>query len=357
MPDGLSDFAEALANPIKYQSELEKRSEQLAVLMEDGEPTEEDASNSCKCTQQFILIPLLISTRRRHVSRPKFPFGNCFFNMFCFSLIVFAFRFNLFLTNFSFLLSFIYVEFSFIGFGCVCFSLHSTSCHGNGEMLTILYAFIFAYHCIVFCLPLHLRIRKKTHHSFNHCHLIHARVCVCNCIRFVWRFVQSISDVLVSLGSKKEMRSLEVTRTSPKHRASIVATSSLSMDASIGNDLDYTSSSVSTQPIQHQLSLDQSCSTSKASSTFTSTTTIPITAELSECNDIVAESLEKILENKLVREKRIEMEKKLETMRKKHDKEKIRVTSQRSGDLTDGIRKSKFYMNNKLVKRLSNKNL
>lgn len=47
VPDGLSDFAEALANPIKYQSELEKRSLQLAVF-EDGEPTEEDATNSCK---------------------------------------------------------------------------------------------------------------------------------------------------------------------------------------------------------------------------------------------------------------------------------------------------------------------
>ena len=49
VPDGLSDFAEALANPIKYQSELEKRSEQLAVLLaEDMEPNEEDAANSCK---------------------------------------------------------------------------------------------------------------------------------------------------------------------------------------------------------------------------------------------------------------------------------------------------------------------
>lgn len=168
--------------------------------------------------------------------------------------------------------------------------------------------------------------------------------------------VQSILVVLVSVGSKKELRSLEV-RTSPKHRASIAATSSLSMDASFGNEpSEYMVSVVSTAPIQHQLSLDQSCSTSKASTTLTSTT-IPITAELSECNDIVAESLEKILDNKLVREKRIEMEKKLETMRKKHDKEKLRVTSQRSGDLTDGIRRSKFYMNNKLVKRLSNKNL
>ncbi|XP_031622948.1 1-phosphatidylinositol 4,5-bisphosphate phosphodiesterase classes I and II [Contarinia nasturtii] len=209
VPDGLSDFAEALANPIKYQSELEKRSQQLAVF-EDGEPTEDDASNS----------------------------------------------------------------------------------------------FVF-----------------------------------------------------VSLGSKKDSRSLEVVQTSPKHRASIVAASSLSMDASIGNDHDLNLSTASTQHIQHQLSLDQSCSTSKASATLTSSSTIPIANELSECNDIVVESLEKIFDNKLVREKRIEMEKKLESMRKKHDKEKLRVTSQRSGDLTDGIRKSKFYMNNKLVKRLSNKNL
>lgn len=179
------------------------------------------------------------------------------------------------------------------------------------------------------------------------------------------------TDVLVSVGSKKELRSLEV-RTSPKHRASIVAASSLSMDASIGNNesgeytvagsgagTGATAASISAHPIQHQLSLDQSCSTSKGGSSIqlSSTTSIPLTAELSECQDIVAESLEKILDNKLVREKRIEMEKKLETMRKKHDKEKLRATAQRSGDLTDGIRKSKFYMNNKLVKRLSNKNL
>lgn len=43
VPDGLSDFAEALANPIKYQSQIEKRGKQLAVLtddLEEGEPTE-----------------------------------------------------------------------------------------------------------------------------------------------------------------------------------------------------------------------------------------------------------------------------------------------------------------------------
>lgn len=47
VPDGLSDFAEALANPIKYQSDLEKRSQQLAVLQEDMEPSEDDGSVNC----------------------------------------------------------------------------------------------------------------------------------------------------------------------------------------------------------------------------------------------------------------------------------------------------------------------
>lgn len=48
VPDGLSDFAEALANPIKYQSDLEKRSQQLAVLQEDMEPSEDDGTGNCK---------------------------------------------------------------------------------------------------------------------------------------------------------------------------------------------------------------------------------------------------------------------------------------------------------------------
>lgn len=49
----MSDFAEALANPIKYQSELEKRAEQLAVLTEDMEPiTEEDST----CNYNFFFL-------------------------------------------------------------------------------------------------------------------------------------------------------------------------------------------------------------------------------------------------------------------------------------------------------------
>lgn len=50
VPDDIAEFAEALANPIKYQNELEKRDKQLAVLQEDTELTvvEEDIQNSCK---------------------------------------------------------------------------------------------------------------------------------------------------------------------------------------------------------------------------------------------------------------------------------------------------------------------
>lgn len=163
------------------------------------------------------------------------------------------------------------------------------------------------------------------------------------------------SVVLISVGSKKELRSLDVVGTSPRHRASIAATSSFSVDASTGNEIEFSSSGATSLHMQPQLSLDQTISTGKTSSALN--TSIQISTERSECMDIIAEPLEKILDNKLVREKRSEMEKKLEALRKKHDKEKLRVTSQRGGDLTDGIRKSKFYMNNKLVKRLSNKNL
>lgn len=152
--------------------------------------------------------------------------------------------------------------------------------------------------------------------------------------------------MIVSIGAtKKEMRSLDVTSGSPKHRTSIVAASSLSVDTGLESECDI--SGASSHIIQHQPSLDQT-TTSK---TFTAL------AEPTELINIGAEPLEKILEHKLVKEKRLEMEKKMETMRKKHDKEKLRVTSQKSGDLTDGIRRSKFYMNNKLVKRLSSKNM
>ncbi len=155
--------------------------------------------------------------------------------------------------------------------------------------------------------------------------------------------------MIVSIGAtKKEMRSLDVASGSPKHRTSIVAASTLSVDTGLESECDI--SGASSHIIQHQPSLDQT-TTSKAISITTTAT------EPTEMINISAEPLEKILEHKLVKEKRLEMEKKMDTMRKKHDKEKLRVSAQKSGDLTDGIRRSKFYMNNKLVKRLSSKNM
>lgn len=61
----MSDFAEALANPIKYQSELEKRAEQLAVLMEEITPSEDDCASSCKSIFSknffFVIHPIVCS--------------------------------------------------------------------------------------------------------------------------------------------------------------------------------------------------------------------------------------------------------------------------------------------------------
>lgn len=50
VPDGLSDFAEALANPIKFQSDLDKRTKQLAVFADELDQSIEpnEVSELCK---------------------------------------------------------------------------------------------------------------------------------------------------------------------------------------------------------------------------------------------------------------------------------------------------------------------
>lgn len=73
-------------------------------------------------------------------------------------------------------------------------------------------------------------------------------------------------------------------------------------------------------------------------------------------DEIIAESLEKLMENKLVKEKKMELEKKLESLRKKHEKEKMRVQSQK-GSLDGEKHKVRFCMSHKLVKRLSSRNI
>ncbi|XP_011300453.1 1-phosphatidylinositol 4,5-bisphosphate phosphodiesterase classes I and II isoform X1 [Fopius arisanus] len=71
--------------------------------------------------------------------------------------------------------------------------------------------------------------------------------------------------------------------------------------------------------------------------------------------EIVAESLDKLMNNKVVREKKMELDKKLEALRRKQEKEKLRLQSQK-GSIDGEKHKSKFYTT-KLVKRLSTKNI
>ena len=147
---------------------------------------------------------------------------------------------------------------------------------------------------------------------------------------------------------KKELKTQDTLTISPKHRQSFGTSASMSVEVLHDGDSDRTGTIL--QPmlsIQHQHSLDQT--TSIAIKQPDATVAIDV-------QEICAESLEKILDNKAVREKRLEMEKKLESLRKKHDKEKVKVAAQKGNSL-DGTKKPKFSMTNKLVKRLSSKNL
>ncbi|XP_067622681.1 1-phosphatidylinositol 4,5-bisphosphate phosphodiesterase classes I and II isoform X4 [Eurosta solidaginis] len=148
-------------------------------------------------------------------------------------------------------------------------------------------------------------------------------------------------------GQKKELRPVESTTMSPKHRASITAAASNSTDATASVVQDTADASTSSGPgFTHQHSLDSTAQTSirqMESSQF-------------DVDLVRAEPLNKILDHKMVREKRVEMEKKLEALRKKHDKEKIKIAMQKSSPV-DGSKKPMFNIAHKLKKRLSNKSL
>lgn len=106
--------------------------------------------------------------------------------------------------------------------------------------------------------------------------------------------------------------------------------------------------------MHHQQSLDQTTT----SSTLQGGGAPRLAIDVGELPDILAEPLDAFLDAKSVREKRLEMEKKLEALRKKHDKEKVKMSAaMRSAESGVGARRRKFYMNNRLVKRLSSKNM
>lgn len=97
-----------------------------------------------------------------------------------------------------------------------------------------------------------------------------------------------------------------------------------------------------TVSFQQQQSLDQSGTLSRQTATDSLS---------NEADAIVAEPLEKILENKLIKEKRDALEKKLKALRKNHDKEKLKAATEG----VDGgvMKRSKF----SIVKKLSSKNM
>ncbi|XP_017771525.1 PREDICTED: 1-phosphatidylinositol 4,5-bisphosphate phosphodiesterase classes I and II [Nicrophorus vespilloides] len=130
---------------------------------------------------------------------------------------------------------------------------------------------------------------------------------------------------------------------SPIQRQSITKNVAVSLEANAEQSTDAVSVSVS-----------PNLNTSGSADPPNSVAKTPDVAERIE--DIVAEPLEKILENKLVKEKRMELEKKLESLRKKHEKKRVILQSQKSSDFGGGEKRSKL-INIKLVKRLSSKNI
>lgn len=222
VPDGLSDFAEALANPIKYQSDLEKRSAQLAVLQEDMEPTEDEATENCKGTPTLGTL-------------------------------------------------------------------------------------------------------------------------------------------------KKDAKSIDSASNSPKHRSSVATSAAAANDSSnVADTLSISDQNNGESSTGGYVTIATTASSSNyttnalsslpadlttATSTVKSSTLPRIPPpDFSECEDIVAETLEKILEHKSIREKREALEKKIRVLRKSHDKKKVELVQ---NEISEG-KKSSI---NKLVKKLSSKNM
>lgn len=131
---------------------------------------------------------------------------------------------------------------------------------------------------------------------------------------------------------------------SPKHRASIGTANQINIEPSI-----------------EQSSSDKNVA-SGGNSTIQLTSVEPIKAATlprlpevtsKEADEIVAETLEKIFEHKSIREKREALEKKIRALKKSHDKKKVEVVQNEIGD----GKKSSIFSSNRLVKRLSSKNM
>ncbi|XP_050520441.1 1-phosphatidylinositol 4,5-bisphosphate phosphodiesterase classes I and II [Daktulosphaira vitifoliae] len=194
VPDGLSDFAEALANPIKFQSDLDKRTKQLAVFADDMDQSIDNAEMNCSIPENEVKP--VIATR------------------------------------------------------------HQSSCPE---------------------LP--------------------------------------VSQTAVAL---------------PMQRKSVITSPVTSIDTSLNDDFSIGPKGAQRNPVV-------------------------LCPSLSE--NIVVESLTELMENKIVKEKKSELEKKMENLLRKQSKEKHRMLNLKSGNDSDRLRMSKFSMSSRFVKRLSIKNI
>lgn len=250
VPDGLSDFAEALANPIKYQNEQEKRAVQLAVLTDDTDLIPDDDS-ICESSSAAAAVTGTPGTAARQSKIDSLPRGQQSFSDAAGQSLAGG------------------ASSSGGGGGC----LENGAESGVGQ--------------------------------------------------------DSMS------GTSQNIISVSNSSATGAASSSLAAASQASVSVSVVVSGDGASGAASA-----------------------STKSI----EAIEADAMKAEPLECILAHKLVREKRQEMEKKLESLRKKHDKEKLRIcSSPKSGSggdsSTESSKKSKFNMGNKLVKRLSSKSM
>lgn len=144
---------------------------------------------------------------------------------------------------------------------------------------------------------------------------------------------------------KKEAKPSETASSSPKHRSSVATNNQATSEPTIEyHSLDNAASGGNSTAVQ------------MPSVESTKSTTLPrLQPEITsnEADEIVAETLEKIFEHKSIREKREALEKKIRSLKKSHDKKKVEVVQNEIGD----GKKSSIFSSNRLVKRLSSKNM
>lgn len=148
---------------------------------------------------------------------------------------------------------------------------------------------------------------------------------------------------------KKEIKPSDTASSSPKHNAT---------RPSVG-----TANQINIEPSIEQSTSDNNAASGGNSAAIQLPTVEPVKSATlprnlpevtsNEADEIVAESLEKIFEHKTIREKREALEKKIRALRKSHDKKKIEVAQNEIGD----GKKSSIFSSNRLVKRLSSKNM